>query len=161
MAQTIDTASNQPIQPVTIVGASNSSGNVNVDIAQSDAIVPIDVQNHLTQTVVAINAVALTIAGGATPNTTSAAITCDGFNEISVVQTSSVLNSGRFQILWSYDNTNFNAYELCQGDKIINSGSYTTRVATVPVRAPYCKIFVENQDTTATPTVTAWAYLKA
>lgn len=128
----------------------------------ADGIIPVDVQNHLTQSIVALNAVALTIAGGATPSSTSSAITCDGFNEISIVAHSSVSHNGRFQVLWSYDNTNFSTAENVQTqNNNINSGTYSDRFATIPVRAPYCKIEFDNLDGTATPTVTNWVYLKA
>lgn len=132
-----------------------------VDLAQSDAIIPVDVQNHLTQSIVALNAVALTISGGATPSSTSSAITCDGFNEISVTEISSVSHNGYFAIQWSYDNTNFNVWEVVAGDKINNNLTTNARWGTVPVRAPYCKIILQNADATATPTVTLNVYLKA
>lgn len=46
MAQTIDAASGQPIQPVTIVGANSGNGSLGVDITTSDAMIPVDLQNH-------------------------------------------------------------------------------------------------------------------
>jgi hypothetical protein len=132
-----------------------------VDLTTSEAIIPVDVQNHLTQSITALNAVALTVSGGATPTSTSSAITCDGFNEISIIQSSSVSHNGSFQIWWSFDNSTFTLGESPSGDRIQNNGTFGTRFATMPVRAPYCKIGITNADGTATPTVTANVYLKA
>lgn len=132
-----------------------------ISVQESDVIIPIDIQNRLTQSIVALNAVALTIAGGATPNSTSSAITCDGFDNMSIVSVSSVANLGQIMIMWSFDNSTFTMNEVPSGDKVVNAGTQTTRVMTVPVRAPYCKVQFVNQDTTNAPTVTMDIYLKA
>lgn len=145
-----------------VKGTLNSDNTITPTVnVQALGALPSDIQAHLTSTNTAINAVALTISTGATPSTTSSPITCDGFNEINIGAWSSVSHQGNFQIIWSYDNTNFNLYEKPTGDKISNDTTGTMRFGTVPVRAPYCKIMFQNSDTTATPTVTVMTYLKA
>lgn len=143
--------------------AVDETGVQQVDLTDAQSILGVDVQSHLTSNTVAINAVALTISTGATPNSTSAAIQTDGWNELNILCNSSVSHTGFFQVIWSYDNINFTFKETpATGTNVSNPSSATTdRWATLPVKAPYCKIYFANQDTTNAPTVTVQAYLKA
>lgn len=155
---------NQANYPVGMAQDSNGMPipEVSVQFDQANAIMPVDVQNHLTQNITALNAVALTIAGGATPTSTSSSIVCDGFITLNVIMHSSVSHNGLFQILWSYDNSSFNIWELVQSaNGNVNSGTYSDRWSTIPVRAPYCKIIAQNSDGTIAPTVSVYAYLQA
>lgn len=124
----------------------------------SDIKAPVEIQGHLTQTVQTHNAVSVAASGS---STSAQSVSCEGFSTVNISIKSDVSHNGRFQILWSYDNVTFNLFELPSGTYIINSGTYGDRFADLPVRAPYFKLYLENQDAGAAHTMSAWAYLKA
>lgn len=101
--------------------------------------------------------VPLTVSGGATPVTTNVGfISTEGFNELSLIVKSSATHSGRFQIQWSFDGSSIYGFELATG----TTGTFQYRQITVPVRAPYFKLYVENQDASIPVNVSAMYYMK-
>lgn len=137
----------------------STDGNLNVlsKIYQSDIQMPIEIQSRLTKTLQAHNAVALTNTGGATPTANNGFyFSTDGYETIAVLTKSSASHSGRFQIEWSIDGVNTVAYDLPNG--VTTNNQY--RCASVSVKAPYARIFFENQDASVAPTVSSWVHLR-
>lgn len=132
-------------------------GKLGTKLTQSDIQMPIEIQSRLTQTTQAHNAVALTVSGGATPSASNGTyFKTDGFETIAVITKSSVSHLGRFQIEWSIDGVTTHAYELPNGVTVTNM----FRCAGTTVKAPYARVFFENQDASVAPTVSSWVHLR-
>jgi hypothetical protein len=117
-----------------------------MSIEESQAIIPTDVQSHLTQVVQTHNAVSVTSGNNSVPSSWTS---CDGFRQISVGVTTTGKTS--LKIYWSYDGSTLHSQEML----INNAEPKTTDVA-----APYFKLVPQNDDT-VTETITVYAYLMA
>jgi hypothetical protein len=155
MAQTIDTTSGQPIQPVTIVGASNSgTGSVNIDITQSDVIVPMDIQSHLQSTIQTHNAVSVALSSASAEANWHDS---DGFDKLAVTLLSdSGTGNNHVVVMWSNDATTYQG-----SDVVIVQGTGFQRSGITDTKSRYFKLQVFNNDATIAHTMSVWAYLKA
>lgn len=129
-----------------------------VDLTTSEAIIPVDIQNHLTQTIQTHNAVSVPLSGWSFD---SAYRSSDGFQQICVnVKNDATTNNG-VVILWSTDGTNLHGQDIVLATG--NGGGYdsTARSGSVDVKAPYYKVGIGNYDSALAHTMSAWAYLRA
>jgi hypothetical protein len=140
---------------VKIAGADDtSSGALGTNIKSSEAIVPVDIQNRLSQTIQTHNAVSV---GASATSANSGWIDCDGFDKLGVTFLNDASKNFSISILWSND-----AVSQQGGDMDVKStgtnSAYSSTI--VDVKARYAKVSLYNTDTIA-HTVSAWAYLKA
>lgn len=154
VAMDTDPVSGYPMPKVSIGGASTNGGALGVDITQADAIVPMDVQNHLTQTIQAFNAVSIPLS----TTSQSAWINCDGFLDVTFLLKNDASTNSYADFQYSFD-----------GGTTIASADYTALVSStsqnktvnMPVKAPYIRINLANGDAGAAHTMSGWVYLRA
>lgn len=80
----------------------------------------------------------------------------DGFTDLALTMTSDANVANAAQVLWSNDGINQHGQEY-----IITSATHQYSAGTVPIKARYFKITVNNGDGAASHVMNAWAYLKA
>jgi hypothetical protein len=147
---------NQANYPVGMAQDSNGMPipEVSVQFDQANAIMPVDVQNHLTQTIQTHNAVSIALSTGSY-GTNSTFYSCDGFFNLSAILKNDASTSASISVDWSFDGTNLAYSEL------IKSDSNNQKGGTTDIKAPYFRIYANNGDATLAHTMSAWAYLKA
>lgn len=140
-------------QQVQIAGTdSQSTGALGVNVKQSDAIVPVDIQNRLASTIQTHAGVAVAGSGSASQ---ASYMDCDGFDKVAITLLNDASLASSANILWSNDGTTNHGSET-----VIVSGPTSIKAGVTDIKARYAKVQVVNGDT-AVHTMSAWAYLKA
>ncbi|OLS39145.1 hypothetical protein [Bacillus sp. MRMR6] len=137
--------------PVKIAGADSSGGAVNTSIKEAQAIIPVDIQARLSQTIQTHSGAII-----APSNANSGAwIDVDGFDKVGVTMISDLANNNQVvQIHWSNDNTNQH------GTEVFPSIALKEKPYITDIKARYCRLQLQNGDT-APHTMSAWLYLKS
>lgn len=137
-----------------VEGTLNADGTVSPNVyIQSNIIVPVDVQNHLTQLVQNFNAVSV---GASTASGEASFHPCDGYAFLNIGLLNDASTSNYLDIQWSYDGTNYHSADY----GALPTATTQRRTVQVPVKAPYFRLSVYNGDTVA-HTFSVWSYLMA
>jgi hypothetical protein len=136
---------------VKIAGADDtSSGALNVKLADSGIILPVDVQTRYPQTIQTHNAVS--VSASAFSNGTWAL--CEGFDKIAITVLNDAAVSSEVIIQYSNDGVNLH------GSEYFGATSLKEKKHLSEIGAKWFRIVLNNKDA-ATHTMSAWAYLKA
>jgi hypothetical protein len=139
---------------VKIAGADDtSSGALNVKLADSGIILPVDVQARYPQTIQTHNAVNVPANSGSTQSTW---IDCGNFDKVAFTVLNDVATNNNADVHWSNDGIVMHGVE----GNAISPGTNQYRVVLLDVKARYVRLRVNNADAAA-HTMSAWAYLKA
>jgi hypothetical protein len=141
---------NNPLN-VTIAGSTATGGSLGVTTSD---ILPIDIQSHLTSTIMTHNAVSVASVG----NSLSSYYDADGFTDIAIHYKGSVgVTSIVVDVFWSTDGVNFCGVDY---NVVLTDSSNTTKSAITSLKARYFMVKITNTSATAV-TATAYAFLKA
>jgi hypothetical protein len=133
-----------------------------VDLTTSEAIIPTDIQNHLTQSIQTHNAVSVPLSGNSAQGNGSSFAPCDGFKDISItVSNDNNTSTISIAIQWSFDGTNVQGGTSLVSNQPCNAWGNTKTFTINDIQAPYFRVALVNGDATAAHTMSAWAYLKA
>jgi hypothetical protein len=139
---------------VKIAGADDtSSGALNVNLANTGIILPVDSQARYGQTIPTHSGVIVTPSGS---NANASWIDCNGFSDIAITLSNSGATPTRVNIYWSHDGATLQGIDV----SALPSASNQYRAANIPIKARYAKLEVVNEN--ASPaTISTWTYLKA
>jgi hypothetical protein len=140
--------------PVKLGGVDAESGALPTSLTNSEIMQPIEVQGHLQTTIQTHAGVIVTPNGS---NSNSAWIDTAGFDRVAITYINDANTNNSTDILWSHDGINTNSIEWV----VLNTSTIKERAVEVPTKARYMKIRLNNGDTSAPHTMSAWAYLKA
>ena len=122
-------------------------------LKESQLIVPVDIQSRFATTIQTHSSVMITPSG----NNSSAYIDCDGFNEVAFTLRNDAVTASFGNVQWSNDGTTVHG----EDSNAIPSSTPQVKSANVSVKARYVRLQLNNGDTGAAHTMSAWAYLKS
>jgi hypothetical protein len=131
----------------------NDDGSQNIQLTSSNVIQPIDVQSRLQTTIQTHNAVSVALSSSSEQTSW---IDCDGFIEIALTMLNDGVTNSSLNVYWSNDGTNKHGFET-----VVATSAVQYKAGSVPIKARYAKVRVDNGDAGAAHTMSAWAYLKA
>jgi hypothetical protein len=120
-------------------------------IAESEVMLPIDIQSHYQQTIQTHAGVMIAPSVGSG----SVFIDTNGFNEIAFTVANDATTATSIDVTWSHDGTSTQGVEYG-----VIPGTPRYKAINIPTKARYAKLTITNTDTAA-HTISAWAYLKA
>jgi hypothetical protein len=138
---------------VTIAGANSAGGAINTNITGSEVMQPVDIQSRYQQTIQSHAGVMVA------PNVWSSMtgwIDTNGFDSIALTVKNDAATNAKGNIDWSHDAANTHGSDI-----VIPTSANFTLAGSVPTKARYAKVVIQNQDAAASHTLSAWAYLKA
>ena len=125
-----------------------------IAIEESKAIVPVDIQARLSQTIQTHSGVTVAPTTGTND---SAWIDCDGFVDVAISQINDALTASHVHVFWSHDNGT-TTHGL--GVNVLTGTAQQKDPVQIPIKARYLRLQLSNTD--ATPHVmSTWVYLKA
>jgi hypothetical protein len=142
-------------QQVQIAGtdaSSSSTGALGVNVKQSDAIVPVDIQNRLASTIQTHSGVVVAATTGVAD---SVWFDSDGFTDIAFTMMNDAATASALHIYWSNDNSTTHGLETN-----VLTGTQQQKAGQVSIKARYFKVRLANTDA-APHTMSAWVLLKA
>ena len=119
----------------------------------TNAIIPVDVQARLSQTIQTHNAVSVAASG--TSNQTNY-MDCDGFDKLGVTALNDAATSNTVNVIWSNDGVNPHGQET-----VCSAQATSLRSGITDVKARYVKVQLINGDGALAHIMSAWAYLKS
>lgn len=128
-----------------------ADGNQKTALSESAVILPVDIQARYQQTIQTHTGASVTPSGWL-PST---AIDTSGFSEIGITIFNDATTSNSVVLEWSHDGVTKHGGEI-----VLASSARKDGAVTVPTKARYVKVSLNNGDT-APHTMSAWAYLKA
>jgi hypothetical protein len=147
-------------QQVQIAGtdaSSSSTGALGVNVKQADAIIPVDIQNKLAQTIQTHSGSVVAPNGG---SASGSYIDCDGWDNVVVHLNASLSATGdsEIRLLWSNDGSTMTTYQVVQFEDVVTHDKKVSKDYKIKMR--YLSIQVRNLNAASANTMSAWAYFK-
>lgn len=149
MSQYVQTADGNWATRVAIAGAEGSSGAVPVS---SNEMLPVDIQSRYAQTIQTHNAVSV----GASGFSLGSWIETKGYDKVVLSVKTDVQHALRIKCHWSMDGTN-----AAIGNDYVLNVTATEGNIEIPVKLPWLRVEIRNDDSATAHVMSAYAYLKA